>query len=89
MSMRTVIESIEQDAFEKCMNQPEDGWGGVADVKVFEIGSWVVCPFCKKKAIKVLPDTQIYNMPWKCRGSNCGKEFVVNVGGKYVEVKGK
>lgn len=82
MSMRAVIESIENDAFSMCMNPPQDGWDGVADVKTFpDESKWVICPFCKKKAVKVLPDTKIHNMPWKCRGSNCGKEFVVNVGG--------
>ena len=41
---------------------------------------WAHCPYCGKKAIKILPETKIHNMPYKCRGSNCRKEFIVNVG---------
>lgn len=67
---------------EQFMNPPEDGWNGIADIKIFPDGTrWIVCPFCQKKAIKILPDTKIHNMPYKCRGSNCRKEFIVNVGG--------
>ena len=68
---------------EQFMNPPEDGWNGIADIKTFPDGArWIVCPFCRKKAIKILPETKIHNMPYKCRGSNCRKEFIVNVGGK-------
>lgn len=80
MAMREVIETIELDAFSKCMNHPEDKWDGVAELKIFsDLSQWVVCPFCGKKAIKVLPDTKIHKMPYKCKGSKCQKEFLVNV----------
>lgn len=62
------------------MNPPEGGWDGIADIKIFEDGArWVVCPYCFKKNIKVLSDTKIKHMPWKCKGSNCRKDFIVNV----------
>lgn len=80
MAMREVIETIEHDAFSKCMNHLEDKWGGVAELKIFpDLSQWVVCPFCGKKAIKIFPDTKIHKMPYKCKGSKCQKEFLVNV----------
>lgn len=62
------------------MNPPEDGWDGVADVKTFQNGKYVVCPYCGKKNLKVLPETKIHMLPMKCKGSSCRKEFLVNVG---------
>lgn len=64
------------------MNPPENGWDGTADIKAFPDGNrWAVCPYCRKKAVKILPDTKIRNMPYRCRGSNCRKEFIVNTEG--------
>ncbi len=81
MSMREVIESMEHDDFSKCMNLPEHNLDIVADIKIFtDLSQWVACPFCGKKAIKILPDTKIHKMPYKCKGSKCQKEFLVNVG---------
>ncbi len=51
----------------------------IADIRKFEDSVWVTCPYCGKKAIKLLPDTKIYKMPYKCKGSKCKKEFLVNV----------
>lgn len=80
MSMQEAINSVQPGAFEKCMNLPEDGWDGIADIKTFPDQSrWVVCPWCRKKAIKILSDTKIHKMPYKCKGSKCQKEFLVNV----------
>ena len=74
MKMSQVINSIEFDAFRRCMNQPEEGFDGIAAVKTFADGSrWAVCPWCGKKAVRVLPDTKIQHMPYKCKGSNCKK----------------
>lgn len=79
MSMVDVINSIEHNAFQRCMNQPEDSFDGIADVKTFSDGSrWAVCPWCEKKAVKILPETRIFMMPHKCRNSKCGRTFVVN-----------
>lgn len=66
--------------FSRTMNPPEDDFDGQADMKFFSDGScWAVCPWCNKKAVKILPETKIYKMPHKCRNSKCGKEFIVNV----------
>ena len=60
MNMADVINSIEQDAFQRCMNQPEDGFDGIADIKTFPDGSrGSVCPWCGQKAVKIDIDTQI------------------------------
>lgn len=40
---------------------------------------WVSCPYCKKKAFMIFDDTKIHRMPFKCRGSNCKREFIVNI----------
>lgn len=78
MKMSQVINSIEFDAFRRCMNQPEEGFDGIVAVKTFADGSrWAVCPWCGKKAVRVLPDTKIQHMPYKCKGSNCKKEFII------------
>lgn len=50
-----------------------------AVIRKVENDLWVVCPYCYKKLIKLLPDTKIHNMPYKCKGSKCQKEFLVNV----------
>lgn len=60
------------------MNFPENGLDGIANVRRFENGLWIVCPYCYKKLIKILPDTKIHRMPCKCKGSKCKKEFLVN-----------
>lgn len=80
MSMRDVIETIEHDAFARCMNPPQSGFDGQAEVRTFTDGSrWVICPWCGKKALKIQPGTRIENLTMKCRGSNCKKCFLVNV----------
>ncbi|PJJ27801.1 hypothetical protein [Lacrimispora celerecrescens] len=80
MSISRVIESIERDAFSRSMNLPENGFDGQADVKVFPDGSrWATCPWCDKKAIKILPETKIHMMPYKCKNSKCEKEFIINL----------
>ena len=67
------------DNFYKYMNLPEE-WNGQALKKVFPDGTiWIVCPFCYKKAIKILPETKIHKMPYKCGGSNCKKEFEISI----------
>lgn len=66
--------------FEKSMNPPEDGFDGQADIRVLPDGSrWAVCPYCGKKAVKILPETRIHMMPYKCKNSKCQRDFIVNV----------
>lgn len=72
--------NIAQDKFRSCMNPPGDGFDGTATVKIFPDSSrWVVCPWCGKKAVKILPETRILKMPYKCKNSKCQKEFIVHV----------
>ena len=77
MSMSEVIQQIAEDGFSKFMNAPI--WNGEAEVKEFNDGKWVVCPFCHKKLIKVFPDTKIHKMPYVCKASKCKQTFIVNV----------
>lgn len=67
------------DDFSQYMNPPE-AWDGQALKKAFPDGTlWMVCPFCYKKAVKILPETRISKMPYKCGGSNCKKKFEINI----------
>lgn len=78
VSIQSVSEKPKSDF--PFMNPPTDGWDGIANIKAFpDLSRWVVCPYCGKKAIRVLPETKIHKMPYKCRGSKCKKEFLVNV----------
>lgn len=65
---------ILDDDFGIYMNKPE-----TVNVKVEIEDGYVICPFCKKKLFKVWSDTRISNLPYKCKGSNCKKEFVINL----------
>lgn len=40
---------------------------------------WVCCPYCGKKAFYVWETTRINNMPFQCKGSNCKKDFIIDV----------
>lgn len=65
--------------FEKCMNPPEDGFDSVADIKTFPDGRrWAVCPYCQKKALKILTETKVHMLPYKCKNSKCAKGFTIN-----------
>ena len=65
--------------FSKYMNKPEE-WDGRALLVTLADGSkWICCPFCQKKAIKITNDTKISKLPYKCTGSNCKKEFEINI----------
>ena len=66
--------------FEKVMNPPEEGFDGQANIRVFIDGSrWAVCPWCNKKAIKILPETKTHMLPYKCKNSKCQRDFIINV----------
>ena len=40
---------------------------------------WVCCPHCGKRNFSITEETRILKLPWKCKASNCRKEFEVNV----------
>ena len=77
MSMSEAIKKMSGRNFEEFMNAPT--WNGEAEVKDINGEVWVVCPFCEKKLIKILPDTKIHKMPYICKASRCKKSFIVNV----------
>lgn len=77
MSMTEVIQEMSGRDFSEFMNAPT--WNGEAETKRFEDGLWVICPFCNKKLIKILPDTKIHKMPYICKASKCKQSFIVNV----------
>lgn len=77
MSIKSALESEGVD-LSGMMNPPEP-WDGIAQVKMINGDKWVICPYCLKKALKIFPTTKIYRMPYKCKGSNCKKEFLINV----------
>ena len=79
MSMSKIIGSIDQESFSRVMNLPEDGFNGQADIRFLPDGSrWAVCPWCDKKAIKILPKTKTYMLPYKCKNSKCQRDFIIN-----------
>lgn len=62
------------------MNSPEPHNGQAyiqLDSKTGKL--WVFCPWCGKKAFPISEGAVIQNQKFLCRGSNCRKEFVVNV----------
>jgi len=79
MSISRVIEAIEHDAFSRVMNPPEEGFDGQADIKVFSDGKWVVCPYCRKKQLKINSNTKVEKMPYICKNNKCKREFIINV----------
>lgn len=38
----------------------------------------VCCPWCGKKHFRLNPETVIKNLQFKCKGSNCKRDFIVN-----------
>ena len=73
-----IISNNRDDDFQEHMNPPEDGFDGIAVIKIFPDGSqWAVCPWCGKKAVKILPQTKIECLEYKCRGSNCKRKFEI------------
>lgn len=80
MSLSKVINSIEHEAFDSIMNPPEPHNGQAYIQKDYKTGKlWVHCCFCGKKQFCITDETKIHKLPWKCKGSNCRKEFEVNV----------
>ena len=78
--MAGYISNSGYDDFQEHMNPPEDRFDGIADIKTFPDGSrWAVCPWCGKKAVKILPETRIFKMPYKCKNSKCRRDFTVHV----------
>ena len=77
MSIKSAFES-EGINFSEYMNAPET-WNGQSLIRNINGIKYVCCPFCQKKALLISPETKIQHLKLKCKGSNCKKEFEVNV----------
>ncbi len=38
---------------------------------------WVMCPHCRRKLLRLFPDTEVVNLPVLCR--HCHNETIVNI----------
>ena len=66
--------------FGKYMNEPLPHSGQAYIQRDYKTGKlWECCPHCGKRNFMITDETRIYKLPWKCKGSNCRKEFEVNV----------
>lgn len=62
------------------MNPPEPHNNQAYIQKDYKTGLiWVCCPHCGKRNFIVCETTKIEDLPWRCKGSGCRKEFEVNV----------
>lgn len=84
MSISDAIKDMEKhmgiENFEDYMNAPlpHNNQGYVQrDYKTGVL--WVHCCHCGKKQFSITDETKIAKLPWKCKASNCRKEFEVNV----------
>lgn len=84
MSITDAIKDMEKhmgiDNFDNYMNAPlpHNNQGYVQrDYKTGKL--WECCPHCGKRNFMITDETRIHKLPWKCKGSNCRKEFEVNV----------
>ena len=83
MSITDAIKDMEKHMgmdFGKYMNEPLSHNGQAYIQRDYKTGKdYVCCPHCSKKNFMITDETRIHKLPWKCKGSNCRKEFEVNV----------
>lgn len=85
MSMTEIIDDMAHEiagdsGFEKYMNPPLPHNGQAYIQRDYKTGrDFVHCPFCGKKNFPLTPDAKIQGQKFKCKGSNCKREFEVNV----------
>ena len=83
MSITDAIKDMEKHMgtnFSDYMNAPLPHSGQAYIQRDYKTGiDWVCCPHCSKKSFMITDETRIHKLPWKCKGSNCRKEFEVNV----------
>lgn len=52
----------------------------IADIKKFRWGhKWVCCPYCGTKIVRVVPETKIDMLFYRCKWYSCRKLFFINV----------
>ena len=74
----SIKSAFEFEGIDFSQNPPES-WDGQALIKNIKGSVWACCPLCQKKALLISPETKIQHLKLKCKGSNCKKEFEVNV----------
>ena len=83
MSITDAIRDMEKHMgtdFSDYMNEPMPHNGQAYIQRDYKTGKlWVHCCYCGKKQFCITDETKIHKLPWKCKGSNCRKEFEVNV----------
>lgn len=85
MSIIDIIDDMTQEMvgdsdFERYMNKPLPPSNQAYVQRDYKTGKlWVHCPYCSKKNFSITDETVIHKLPWKCKGSNCKREFEVNV----------
>ena len=83
MSITDAIKDMEKHMgtdFSDYMNEPLPHNGQAYIQRDYKTGKlWVHCCYCGKKQFCITDETKIHKLPWKCKGSNCRKEFEVNV----------
>ena len=84
MSITDALKDMEKhmgiDSFENYMNAllPHNGQAYIQRDYKMSI-DWICCPYCSKKQFPLTPGAHITGQKFKCKGSNCRKEFEVNV----------
>lgn len=81
MSMTEIIDSMTDGGFTRYMNAPEppDGQEYISYDK--NNVPWVTCCFCGKRQFPLSKGAVIKGQVFKCKGSNCKREFLVNLEG--------
>jgi len=52
-----------------------------AFIKLDDLGNpWVACPYCNKRVFPVSKSTKIENLTYRCKASDCKRDFLVNIG---------
>lgn len=83
MSIAEAIKDMEKQMgidFSDYMNPPLPHNGQAYIQRDYKTGQdWVRCPYCAKKQFPLTPGAKIQGQKFKCKGSNCKREFEVNV----------
>lgn len=63
----------------RCFNMKTDLWKGVLEYDKRKEVRYMCCPYCGKRNFPVNHGARVFNLVYKCRGSNCKREFLVNI----------
>lgn len=79
MSMTEIIDSMTCGGFSGRENKPElpDRQAYISYDK--NNSPWITCPRCGKRAFPLTKGAVIKGQMFKCKGSSCKREFLVNV----------